>query len=99
MEILKYILSGVGVLSVFGGGLFLASKFKGSALRKKLGEVIETVSVVDAEAVHTLEVSVGKSEQQKEDLRVQIDNLDKPKPIEPPTNNEIVDFFDKMSKK
>ena len=99
MEILKYILSGLGVLAVFGGGLFVASKVKGSSLRKKLGEVVDTVTVVDAEAVHTLEVSVGKSEQQKEDLREQIDKIDQAKPMEPPTNNEIVDFFDKMSKK
>ena len=73
MEVLKYILSGLGVLSVFGGGLFLASKLKGSGLRKKLGEVVESVAV-STEAQHTLEVSIGKSEQQKEDLRTQIDN-------------------------
>jgi len=99
MEVLKYILSGFGVLAVFGGGLFMASKLKGSSLRKKLGEVVNTVSVVDAEAVHTLEVSIGKSEQEKEDIRKQIDKIDQAKPMEPPTNNEIVDFFDKMTKK
>ncbi len=98
MDLWKIVLSGFGFLSVFVGGLFLTSKIRGSGLRKKLSTVVDSVEA-SQEQVHEIEVSVGKSEQQKEDLRTQINELDQEKPKEPSSNEAIVDFFDKMSKK
>ncbi len=98
MEILKLLLSGFGVLAFFGGGFALASKLRGSALRKKFSDITNAAEV-DKTQIHEIEVSVGKSEQEKDDLRKKINDLDAKPSEAPPTNTELTDFFDKMSKK
>ncbi len=98
MEILKYIFGVFGGLVLLGGGVFAASKLRGFSLKKKFATVANEVEV-DKESVHKIDIDVAKAEQQKADIAKQIQDLEATPDSPPPTGGELIDFFDKMSKK
>ena len=107
MEILDILqlLGGLGaVLGIIGGGLFGLSKFRNSKLRSTFEKVANEISN-DKDKIHEIEVSIGKDEQKKDDLKEEQEEVDKElakiesKPKKEATNDAVIDMFDKLSKK
>ncbi len=104
VDLLK-VLGGLGgVFGLIVAGLFGLSKFRNSKLHSTFEKITKGIES-DKEKIHQIDVSIGKSEQKKEDIQVQIDKVDQElakvesTPSKPSTNDAVIDMFDKLSKK
>lgn len=104
LDVLK-LLGGAGALfGVLGVSLFGLSKFRNSSLNKKFSKIVDEVTT-DKDKIHELEIDAGKKEQQKVDTRQQISKVDEninkidQAPSKTPTNDLLLEMFDKLSKK
>jgi predicted nucleic acid-binding Zn-ribbon protein len=103
VDVLKWLFGGAGVLGLIGLGLFGASKFRNSKLKKGFEKIADGF-MNDKDKVHDLQIDMAKNQQKKDDLQDKIKVIDKQveevdsKKSKEPENKDIIDLFDKLSK-